>query len=450
MPKFIEPSQPPVPDIYRLQKTDNIIDPFQIRAIFNSIFRKRNWSKRLQEAQLRKIKLPAPGEGLPRVLHYCADQGGCAFWRLIFVGDELMANNKAVVQTMYQVIPDARAYMGLSAVRLQRQCNDTQIKFVKELKILSDSLKKQNHKGFKIIYEIDDIILPAGSICNYNLCKSSFIDPKIEQNVKEIMNYIDEMTVPSEFMRDHYKKHLGFDKISVIPNYVPKYWFDKGVTKDIVLDRYRRNLDKPRVMYAGSSTHFDLAGVNGQVDDFYHVTDAILKDLTLDKKYQWVFVGGVPRRLRSFVESGQIELHKWTSMTDYPSLLNDLKINVMIAPLLDNDFNKAKANIKLTEGAALGIPCIAQNIQCYNSDGWKYLFNSGEEMMQQLSDVLATEESIGQAFDNIVEYGSRYWLKDHLDEWIKIYTTPYGDPTRKELTDFYERNKQQFGTDHLQ
>jgi hypothetical protein len=441
MPKFVKPEieKKFVP---KFEPPKFLIDPFY-NPWKDNVFKRTNLSRIIHNAKLKSIKLPPPGENLPRVLHYCADQGGCAFWRLIFPGNELLANNKAVVQTMYQMLADPSVYNGLSAIRLQRQCSDIQLDFIKHLRNISDSFKQQGKEGFKIIYEVDDLISNS-EITDFNLCKAGFTDPKIVENVKNVIQYCHEMVVPSQYMADYYRKLLNYDKISVIPNYVPKYWFDKGVTVEHSVNRYIKNKEKPRILYAGSSTHFDVANLNGMVDDFYHVNDVILRDIEIDKKYQWIFVGGYPYRLKKYVDDKTIKYHNWTSMTEYPSLLNSTDAQIMLAPLMNNSFNKAKANIKLTEGAALGIPTVAQNLECYNSDGWKYLFTTGEQMMEQITAILASEDSYRSAVTNAKQYVDRYWLGDHLDEWTKLYTTPYGDSSRKELTDFYERNKKQF------
>jgi hypothetical protein len=432
-----------LPKNLQIEKLTSVVDPFE-NPWKTSPFVRHNWFNKLRDSQIKKIKLPSPGENLPRVFQYCADQGGCAFWRLIFPGNELLANNKAVIQTLYQMLPDPRTYHGISAVILQRQCARPQVDFIKHLRMVSDEFKKQGQPGFRIIYELDDVVLPASLINDFNLCKTAFTDPDIEKNVKEIMTYVDEMVVPSRYMADHYKKHLDFKKISVIPNYVPRYWFDKNITVDDAVENYRKNRDKPRILYAGSSTHFDIGNLNGQVDDFYHVNSQIIHDLEVNKKYQWVFVGGFPYALKKYIDNGQIEYHGWTSMTEYPRLLASTRANVMLAPLRDNPFNRSKANIKLTEGAALCIPTIAQNLDCYNADGWPFLFDTGDQMMQQIENILKDEESFRSSVEKAKSYVDRYWLGEHLQEWVNLYTTNFGDPRRKEQTDFYERNKSQF------
>jgi hypothetical protein len=144
--------------------------------------------------QKKDFDIRPPGEGLPRVIHYCADQSGCAFWRMIWPGDELLAHNKTVVMTLYQMVTDANFYRGIDAVRLQRQCTEVQRDFVRFLREVSNQLKEKTGKGFRIIYELDDVLF-SDMISPYNVCGDSFQDPKIEVIVKEIVHLcVDEDT----------------------------------------------------------------------------------------------------------------------------------------------------------------------------------------------------------------------------------------------------------------
>jgi hypothetical protein len=388
------------------------------------------------------IKIPVPGEGLPRVINYCADQSGCAFWRMIWPGDELLANNKAVIMTLYQMVTLGQFYGGIDAVRLQRQCTEPQLEFIKFLRNVSDQMKQQTGKGFRIIWEVDDIVCPAVDIPDYNVCKTAFEGDTVYNNVKEMMKYVDEATVVSEHMRQHYKKHLGFDKITVIPNYAPKSWIDRGYDEKQLRRKYNRK-GKPRVLYAGSGTHFDVTNRTGQKDDFGHVVDSIIKDITIDKKYDWVFFGALPMKLKQFIGKG-IEFHPWCSILDYPQKLREMDVDVSIAPLQNNAFSRSKANIKLTEAGMQGIPCVAQNIDCYNSDGWKYLFDTAEEMFKKVDQILRTETSYMEACKFAREYSEKFLLQDHLDEYTLLYTTDYGDIKRKENASFLKNNPEQF------
>lgn len=409
---------------------------------FNKKFGISNYGVSLQP-QSPTIKIPSPGEGLPRVIHYCADQSGCAFWRMIWPGDELLAYNKAVVMTLYQMVTIGNFYGGIDAVRLQRQCTEPQFEFIKFLRTVSDQLKQQTGKGFRIIWEVDDIVLPASDIPDYNICKSAFETDTVLNTVRKIMPYVDEMTVVSDYMRQHYKKYLNFDKITVIPNYAPKSWIDRSYNRENVLKLYNKNKKKPKILYAGSGTHFDVANRVGQNDDFGHVVDAIAEDILIHKKYEWVFFGALPMKLRQFINNG-IEFHDWSSIMEFPEKIEKLNVNLAIAPLQKNNFSRSKANIKLTESGFFGIPCVAQNIECYNSNGWKYLFDSSQQMFAEIDRILSSEESYMEASDFARAYSEKYILQDHLDEYILLYTTEYGDPKRKQNKFFLENNPKQF------
>jgi len=253
----------------------------------------------------------------------------------------------------------------------------------------------------------------------------------------------DEMTVPSEHMRQHYIKHLNYDKISVIPNYAPKNWIDRGYDKDHVLENYRKHKSKPRILYAGSGTHFDVANKVNQQDDFAGVVDAIAKDIMVDKKYEWVFLGAIPNKLRQFIGKG-IEFHQWCAITEYPEMIKKLKVNISIAPLQDNAFARSKANIKLTEAGMQGIPCVAQNLDCYNFNGWKYLFDTSDELFKKIDEIVSSELKYEEASDFAKHYSDAYMLQDHLDEYVLLYTTDYGDEKRRECRSFVQNNPKQF------
>lgn len=440
MPNFIPVEKKKIPHIAvnNPQQTiiSNIKNPFSKNAFKSPIV--------ASPTPAPEIKIPAPGEGLSRIIHYCADQSGCAFWRMIWPGDELLANNKSVIMTLYQMVFNAAFYQGITAVRLQRQCTEHQKNFIEFLRKVSDEFKKQTGKGFKIIWEVDDLIGPYECLPKYNVCTKSFKDEKIMETVKQILPLCDEMVCVSEPMREHYKKHLGYDRISVIPNYMPKSWGDRGFDIERRMESYRNNKEKPCIVYAGSATHFDLENATNQMDDFAHVVDDIIRDIIGPKKFKWVFIGGLPMKLRQFMGRG-VEFHNWCAITDYMELLKSVNAQVMIAPLADNVFSRCKADIKLSEGGALGIPVVAQNLDCYNKNNeWKWLFNTSSEMFDHIDNILKDEETYRNSVEISRQYAEKRWLKDHLEEWMLMYNTPYGDPERKKNESFYSNNRNQF------
>lgn len=390
-------------------------------------------------------KIKPPGEGLPRYIHYNADQSGCGFWRMLWPASQLLIYNKAVVSTSYHMVLDPNFYKGIDAVRLQRQCTENQYRFVKHLRKISNALKDKTGKGFKLIWEVDDVVCPVKDIPDYNKCKEAFTNPQISDTVKRIVHCCDEMSVVSNRMKMHYSDHLSYDKISVIPNYFMRTWADGYYNEDKLLFNFNKNKKKLRIGYAGSPTHFDVAGRNKQVDDFSHVVGDIIKRID---DYQFVFFGGYPKALDPYVKSGKIEYQPWGNLDRYFDILDGLNLNVMIAPLYNNTFSASKSNIKFYEAAALGIPCITQDIDCYDMSPWK--FNSGEDLFEKIKLITLDENTYSYASKLCRSMLEECWLDEHLDEIKLIYDTPFGDPIRMKNKFFFNNNKSQFSSKNIE
>jgi len=306
--------------------------------------------------------LSMPGSDLKRAVYYGADLGGCNAWRMGYPAFFMNYNGKAIINELSSMVIDPRFYPGISSVTVQRQATDVQKAFMHFIKEGGKDL------GFKINYEIDDIVFKE-DIPDYNRCKFAFEDPKIRQQIEEMMQLVDEITVTCEFMKDYYKHKTSNPNVTVVPNYLPKFWADGFYDEDKVLENYDKNKKKPIVLYAGSGTHFDVTNKTGQKDDFEHVIKDIIK---ARKKYQFAFMGGFPHPLKPFIDSGEMLYFDWVPLLDLFRGLHNIGANITYAPLQDNNFNKAKSDIKLLESGALGLPCVAQDLCTYKNADLKF------------------------------------------------------------------------------
>ena len=322
---------------------------------------------------------PPPGNPeaqLPRFLNYYADYSGCGHWRMIWPEQVMNAHSKAIVHGTTVMNVDPRYYGDVKGVRIQRQATPQQQEFVNFLRQLADKNK------FRLIYEIDDICFRE-DIPDYNKYKSAFENNDIRKASMEMMAMCDEITVTCPFMRDYYKEKTGNKNVTVIPNFMPKFWLDRFYDPGRTMQSFEKNKRKPRILYAGSGAHFDVENRVKHKDDFYHVCDVIRK--TADK-YQWVFMGGHPLPLRDLVQSGKVEFHPWKRLYEYGRGIYDLNVNMMVAPLQDNTFNKAKSDLKYIEACAFGIPIACQDLCTYENAPIK--FKTGDEMIDQIDRTL--------------------------------------------------------------
>lgn len=371
-------------------------------------------------------QMPAEAN-LPRYHHYIADTGGCGMYRVLWPEYVINATQLGISHSNTAMVLDPNWYRGCKVVQIQRQAADSHKEFVQFLKQI------QPEMGFRLVYNIDDVVFPE-DIPDYNKFKFAFDDAKIRQNCVDIMHMCDEIVVTCPFMRDLYRERLGKREVTVIPNFPPHFWignlYDRKKIYDN-LDKYKR---KPRILYAGSGAHFDVDNKAGQKDDFEHVIKAIVDTR---HKYQWVFMGAVPRGLEQYVASGEIELHPWEQILTYPNKIAALNVNLAIAPLQDNNFNKSKSDIKIVEASLLGIPCLVQNICTYGTAP-EYMKFDNDNFLDKIEELLNYKNKARyykKSDDLKRHYQDRVLeLPQNIGCWVELFNTPYGSSERKLLS----------------
>jgi len=365
-----------------------------------------------------------------RYVNFVADYSGCGHWRVLW--PELIINSTGVglSQSTTAMVADPRWYQGVKCVKVQRQCSTPQKEFVEHLK------KIQNEMGFKIIYEVDDVVFRE-EIPDYNKFKHAFDNDEVRSNCIDIINLCDEVTVTCPFMRDLYREKTGKQEITVVPNFLPQFWMGNLFDGKQVVRSHETNKKKPRVLYTGSGAHYDVDNKTGGKDDLSHVRDYIRSTV---KKYQWVFVGAFPPQLVDLVQSGEIEFHPWQNLLQYPGKIASLNVQLMIAPLEVNNFNRAKSDIKFIEACALGIPCLCQDMCTYSTAPSDLRFGTSEELSDKIDTILAWKNR-SKYYGNISKLravADDRLLEDprNIGAFIETLRTPYGDPSRKLLSRF--------------
>jgi glycosyltransferase involved in cell wall biosynthesis len=339
----------------------------------------------------------------------------------------LNAHQKAVVHGTTVMNLDPRYYGMVKSVRIQRQATKQQLEFVKFLKDVS----KQN--GMRIIYEIDDICFKE-DIPDYNKFKPAFDNPEIRESACAIMSMCDEITVTCDFMKDYYKSKTGNKNVTVIPNFMPKFWLGHHYDSTNIMNNLDVNKKKPRILYTGSGAHFDVENRTGNYnDDFYHVNNVIRK--TVDK-FQWIFLGAFPLPLTDLVKNGKIEFHQWSKLYNYGEDIAKINANMMVAPLQVNNFNKAKSDLKYIEACAFGLPVACQDIVTYSNAPIK--FNTGDEMIDRINETLKDHKQYKAISKRARQYADTRWLEseDNINCYLELYTTPYKDASRKNINKY--------------
>lgn len=371
------------------------------------------------------------GKQIINCINFYGDNCACGFYRMSFPAMTL----KTIMGGQFRFkfleaetpILDQRYYASIGpirCIRIQRWFRKEHEHIVKNfLKPLCDKL------GIWLTYEIDDVLL-YDDIPQYNLAREHFKTSEVGESIQTIFDCCDLITVTTDELKDIYVEKLKQpkNKIAVIPNYLPRWWIGEAFNLDQQMRQWDAQHTKPHIAFACSTNHFDINNANGGVDDFTEIMPWIKKNLD---KYKFIFIGGIPQQLKQELNEHKVEMQQASDLFNYPRELKNRRIDLLIAPLIDNRFNRCKSNIKWLEMSALGIPMIGQNICTYNKytdqvfsntddiDNWIDKLFFRKDSKEFTANLIMKNRKI---IDGVQPANDGYWLEKNIIHYYNLYT----------------------------
>ena len=343
------------------------------------------------------------------------DVGGCSYYRILFIS-QLISQRYilALFCDTRLLFHYDHIFPALSSFRLQRACSTRDLRWLRNVLIPA-----KNKYGFPFIYEIDDILVEE-DIPVYNCYRSIFKEGKDALPV--YMDASDAITVTCEPLVDYYSTKFGIprDKFRVIPNYLPRYFFD-SYDEAVILDRIRSQKNRrPRICFSCSMSHFDM-NRTGAGDDFSDILDWIVENR---RRYEFVFHGGFPPALKQYADDfTRIPIGPFL---DYPRVRRSIHADLFIQPLRHSMFNECKSPIKLLESWAEGTPAFVQDLGCYMRIAPDACFDTADTLDRKVEALFADPDAQLQTIRANYARMKDYWLDDHLSEWLEVMLYPKG------------------------
>lgn len=269
---------------------------------------------------------------VPVALCYPADYWGCGHYRMITplqamkregLVSGMLATEALSISELARLDPDV--------VILQRQLADSNVE---------DMRRMRRYARKFMVFELDDYLptLPMKSAYRESMPQD------ILKSMRKALKQVDRFVVSTNCLAQALEG-LHSD-IRVVENRLPLDWWQG-------LASLRQQGLKPRVGWAGGMGH---------TGDLELVAD-VVRDLS--DEVEWVFFGMCPDKLRPFVA----EVHAGIEITHYPKKLASMNLDLAIAPLEDNLFNRCKSNLRILEYGVCGFPVVCSDVRPYREHG---------------------------------------------------------------------------------
>jgi hypothetical protein len=305
-------------------------------------------------------------------------QSGCYKWRGAIPAKYLSRRGHQV-----QIFSEVKHYEAPDVLVLYRAHYPQAVKIVEWC--------KQNK--IRIVFDTDDALdlVPPENL-NYKAVQSRL--PLYEF----LMRSADVVTTTTGTLASYLRKWNP--NVTVIPNSVdPDEWTCQPRTGE------------PRIGWTGSPTHFvDLAVALDAVREvqkklpFTFVLQGICQEPSLDELVAFLkathgealFQTPLGRSIKHFMTklSGiRYEFHPNVPIRQHPSKVCDLRLDVGIAPLLDDAFNRNKSCIKYYEYAMSGAVTLASHVLPYSAEVPITAKNNRDAWKRRLEEVLQADRT---------------------------------------------------------
>jgi glycosyltransferase involved in cell wall biosynthesis len=265
-----------------------------------------------------------------------------------------------------------------------------------------------------LITEIDDYCLEVN---HYSPAAVAFKPGTEASNaILEQLSLSTAVIASTPYLKKLYSEYNS--KIYVIPNGIDFNIWDKL--------KYPKHGKRIRIGWCGAASHNE---------DLRFVWSTILQILDKYPNVEFYCMAGVPEFIAKCDHPRVLKHQGWYNPYLYPQALVDRKFDIGIAPLLDNNFNRAKSNLRWLEYSAMKIPTVASSVEDFKRtvvDGKTgFLVREKDEWFNKLSFLIENEDKRKEIGLNAYkEIKKNFNIEFISKEYVRILKEIYNDSKR--------------------
>lgn len=347
---------------------------------------------------------------LPFVVAYAADAHGCGWHRILSPAQAVVKSGAAWVRTSHTIIPvEDMVAAKPDVVVFQRQVEEGQIEYMREL--------REKLPSTKFIYELDDLL----SQVDPNNYHEPFLAPGdlIDARIAEAMSLCDGAVTPTEGLASWLRGLAPKVPVTVLPNLLGEL---DGDLPQIVT---KPQASKLRVGWAGGISH------DGDLEQLVPAIKAIATGYLKDK-VQFVFMGMRPKGL----DESLYEFHGGVPPHEFGKAWASKDLDVILAPIEDNDFNRGKSNLRLVQAGMCGAAVIASPVGVYNDCGAVMAYaETTPQWCARLDDAINMDRSkLSAAKQQQRTWAMSYAMQKEVQQILTAWQVPAASAAAKRLS----------------
>ena len=325
-----------------------------------------------------------------KVIVFPSDQSGCGWYRCLLPAAVIQTEKLLDIEVSFN--PTHEVMQRADICVWQRQYKPNLLTLAKEYA----------HK--KHIFELDDNLL---NIAPDNPSYKAYQNKEIKENLYKFIQFCDHVTCSTEPLKEvlsRYNKNVTVVTNSILPEFkrIPEI-----------------NNSSIRIGWQGSAHHYN---------DLKFITNALVEVCKKYSNVKIVWMGWLPEYIKNSIPANRLEVHGWVDFQNYYDKLRSLNIDIGLAPLEDNIFNKSKSALRYYENSLMGACTVASNVYPYThaiksgTDGLIVQKNRHKDWFKAIKSLIDNKELRHSMTINAqTKVLAKHDLYKNINQWTDVY-----------------------------